>query len=84
MSETCERSTGSPEGVGISGLKLLWGRTTCSIEEAAHILGIGRSTAYAAAHDGSLPTLRISGRILVPVAKLVAMIGLEGEEREDR
>lgn len=50
---------------------------TCSIETAATILGIGRSTAYAAARDGSLPTVRISGRILVPTAKLRAMLGLD-------
>ena len=52
-------------------------RQTCSIDEAAALLGIGRSTAYAAARDGSLPTLRISHRLLVPTAKLLAMIGAE-------
>jgi len=55
-------------------------RTTCSVEEAARLLGIGRSTAYAAAKDGSLPTLRISNRILVPVARLREMLGLGTEE----
>jgi excisionase family DNA binding protein len=55
---------------------LLEGRTTCSVEEAARCLGIGRSTAYAAARDGSLPTIRISKRILVPTAKLRALLGL--------
>lgn len=48
---------------------------TCSIEEAASLLGIGRSTAYTAARDGSLPTLRISRRLLVPTAKLLEMLG---------
>jgi excisionase family DNA binding protein len=56
---------------------LLEGRTTCSVEEAARYLGVGRSTAYAAARDGSLPTIRISNRILVPAAKLRALLGLE-------
>lgn len=55
-------------------------RTTCSIDEAAAFLGIGRSTAYAAARDGSLPTLRLSHRLLVPTAKLLVMVGLEGAE----
>ena len=49
-------------------------RTTCSIDEAAALLGIGRSTAYAAARDGTLPTLRLSHRILVPTARLLAML----------
>lgn len=58
-------------------LEALHGRLTCSVDEAADILGIGRSTAYAAVKDGSLPTLRISNRILVPVAKLRLLLGLE-------
>lgn len=57
-------------------------RHTCSIDQAAAVLGIGRSTAFAAAHDGSLPTLRLSNRLLVPTAKLLAMLGLEEQERE--
>ena len=57
----------------------LRGRRTCSVEEAALFLEIGRSTAYAAARDGSLPSLRVAGRILVPTAKLLAMVGREGE-----
>ena len=52
---------------------------TCSIDEAAALLRIGRSTAYAAAHDGSLPTFRIRNRLLVPTARLLAMLGIEGE-----
>ena len=54
-------------------------RHTCTIDEAATLLGIGRSTAYAAARDGSLPTLRLSHRLLVPTAKLLAMLGVEDE-----
>jgi excisionase family DNA binding protein len=62
----------------------LAGRTTCSVEEAAAFLGIGRSTAYAAARDGSLPTLRLSHRLLVPTAKLLAMVGAESTSGEAR
>lgn len=57
-------------------------RQTCSVEEAGQALGIGRSTAYAAAHDGSLPVLRISHRILVSVPRLLALIGVEDERCE--
>jgi len=56
-------------------------RATCSIDEASAILGIGRSTAYAAARDGSLPTLRLSHRLLVPTSKLLAMLGYEDSDR---
>jgi len=54
-------------------------RHTCTIDEAAAALGIGRSTAYAAARDGSLPTLRLSHRLLVPTVKLLIMLGFEPE-----
>lgn len=53
---------------------------TCSIDTAAAALGIGRSTAYSAAHDGSLPVLRVRNRLLVPTAKLLAMLGVEQSE----
>jgi excisionase family DNA binding protein len=62
-----------------SALAALEGRATISVEAAAILLGIGRSTAYAAARDGSLPTIRLSHRLLVPTAKLAAMLGLEDE-----
>jgi excisionase family DNA binding protein len=60
--------------LAIAGLRE---RHTCSVDEAAAVLGVGRSTAYAAARDGSLPTLRLSKRILVPTAKLLEMLGLD-------
>lgn len=70
-----ETAAGAPLGI-----ESLQGRATCSIEEAARILRIGRSTAYAAARDGSLPTVRLSHRLLVPTAKLRAMLGVEGPQ----
>ena len=60
----------------------LRGRCTCSIEEAAEALGIGRSTAYAAAREGSLPVLKVRNRLLVPTAKLLAMLGVEPEQAD--
>jgi excisionase family DNA binding protein len=41
-------------------------KQTLSVEEAAEILGIGRNSAYRAARDGSLPTLRFGKRLVVP------------------
>ena len=41
-------------------------RATCSVEEAATILGIGRRLAYEMARDGRLPgTIRLGKRRLV-------------------
>ncbi|GAA5157177.1 hypothetical protein GCM10011366_16210 [Ornithinimicrobium tianjinense] len=56
----------------------LHGRATCSIPEAGAFLGIGRDAAYRAAASGNLPTLRLGGRrLLVPVPKLLALVGIE-------
>jgi excisionase family DNA binding protein len=58
---------------------------TISVEEAADICGIGRGTAYRAAHRGELPSLRLGRRIRVPTARLLELLGVEDEPPvEDR
>lgn len=52
---------------------------TMSIEEAAKLLGIGRSSCYRAAHAGLIPVIIIGRRVLVVTAKLYDMLGLGGE-----
>jgi len=59
------------------GLEALRGRLTCSVDEVASALNIGRSTAFKAVHDGSLPALRVSNRILISVPRLLSMLGCE-------
>jgi excisionase family DNA binding protein len=49
-------------------------RAAISVEQAAHLLGIGRQSAYAATGDGTLPTVRIGRRLLVPTERLLAML----------
>lgn len=39
---------------------------TMTVKEAAAALGISRGLAYQAARDGSIPTIRIGRRLLVP------------------
>ena len=51
---------------------------TCSVEEAAKTLGIGRSLAYQLARTGDLPVIRLGKRFVVPVERLERMLG--GEE----
>ncbi len=48
---------------------------TMTIPEAAELLGISRSAAYRAVTRGEIPTIRIGRRLLVPTAKLYAMLG---------
>jgi excisionase family DNA binding protein len=55
----------------------LQGRATTSVEVAGKVLGIGRRQAYAAVNAGEMPSLRMGGRILVPVAPLLKMLGIE-------
>lgn len=45
-----------------------------TIEEAASVLRISRSAAYAAASRGDLPVLRIGRALRVPTAQLVSML----------
>ncbi len=49
-------------------------RATHSVTEAATILGISRTTAYECVRTGELPSLRLRGRIVVPVVALQALI----------
>lgn len=50
-------------------------RLTLTVPEAGELLGIGRAAAYAAARSGELPVLRIGRKVLVPRARLLAMLG---------
>ena len=52
-------------------------KKTYTVEEAAVVLGIGRSAAYEGVNNDQIPNIRIGHRILVPVAALDRM--LEGE-----
>ncbi len=55
----------------------LGGRLTITVEEAATFLRIGRSAAYEAVHRGEIPHVRIGRRYLVPVPRLLAMLGAD-------
>ena len=52
---------------------------TISIERAARLLGLSRSTAYRAAATGQLPTLAFGRRRLVPTFRLMQMLGIPEE-----
>ena len=54
----------------MSELVNLSGRLTLSVEEAATALGISRSHAWRMVNNGTLPSVRIGHRVLVPVSDL--------------
>jgi excisionase family DNA binding protein len=57
--------------------------TSCTVDQAAEVLGISRSAAYAAAKSGELPTIRIGRRFVVPTAELRRMLRIDVSESID-
>jgi len=53
-------------------------RQTLTVEEAARVLGISRSSAYGAARRGELPIVRIGRRYVVPRAALERLLDQDG------
>lgn len=49
-------------------------------EYGERVLGLSRGSSYAAAHRGDFPTVRLGGRIVVPVAKALAELGITSPE----
>jgi hypothetical protein len=47
-----------------------------TVEVAGQFLGLGRTQSYSAAVRGDIPTIRVNGRLHVPVAALYALLGL--------
>ena len=45
-----------------------------SVPEAGRLLGLSRSSAYAAVKRGDIPSVRVGGRVLVPLRRLEAMV----------
>ena len=51
-------------------------KATISVEQAAKILGVGRTAAYEAARRGEFPTRRLGRRLVVPVPALLDWLGV--------
>lgn len=59
------------------------GRLVIPIELAGRITGVSRPTAYRAAAAGTIPTLRVSERrVVVPVARLLGLLGIDPRNEE--
>lgn len=52
-------------------------RPTLTVEEAAELLGVARSTAYDGVRSGEIPSIRIGRRLLVPTAAIRSMLRLD-------
>jgi excisionase family DNA binding protein len=58
-------------------IQAIFNKPTCTVEELAKVLGIGRRQAYEAVNRGDVPSIRIGGRILIPTRKLRELLGDE-------
>lgn len=59
-------------------LKDALSRPTISVPDAGRLFfGMARNASYAAAKAGDFPTIKVGGRIVVPVAPLARKLGLE-------
>lgn len=58
---------------------------TITIGQAADLLGIGTSSAYAAVRTGKFPTkvIQIGGRYVIPTKPLLDLIGLDELPTDD-
>ena len=59
-----------------SVLDELAAQATITIEQAAKVLGLGRTAAYEAARRGEFPTRRLGRRVVVPVPALLEWLGV--------
>ena len=51
-----------------------------SVPEAARLLGVGKTFAWALVRSGALPTVRLGKRVLIPRAALERLAGLRERE----
>jgi excisionase family DNA binding protein len=50
------------------------GQTTYTVDQAAALLGISRSHAYACVKSGDLPALRFKRRLVIPARAIEALL----------
>jgi excisionase family DNA binding protein len=55
---------------------------TISVPEAGRRLGVGRSSAYAAAAAGEIPVIRVGGLLRVPVRAMERLLDTAGGARD--
>jgi excisionase family DNA binding protein len=58
-------------------------RPTISVDEFAHLVGIARSTAFAAVKAGEIPSIRFGKRIRIPTAAVCRMLELDERSGPD-
>ncbi|MDP4014943.1 MAG: helix-turn-helix domain-containing protein [Candidatus Nanopelagicales bacterium] len=49
-------------------------RATITVDDAAKILRVSRSSAYAAVNCGQIPSIRVGRRLLIPTSALARLL----------
>lgn len=63
-----------PTPVGLGDIRH---QATITIDQAAQLLGLGRSAAYEAVRRGQLPSRRLGRRLFIPVPALLDWLGVD-------
>ena len=72
-------SLGPPAArIGLGALHTL--PPTLKPVEAFDLLGVGRTSGYELIRKGELPVLRLGGKLLVPTAHLLRLVGLDWDQ----
>jgi excisionase family DNA binding protein len=58
------------------------GRGTISVEEFSQLVGISLGSARKAVRAGQIPALRLGARWLIPVPRLLQLLGVDAETQE--
>jgi len=53
---------------------------TLSVERTGELFDVSRSNAYGGVKDGTIPSIRIGRRIVVPTAELLRLLGWDPAE----
>ena len=59
-------------------------RLVYTVEEAGRLLGLSRSSSYEGVRTGSIPSIRVGGRVLVPKKALEKLLDSAGQLRAPR
>ncbi|MER7859176.1 helix-turn-helix domain-containing protein [Amycolatopsis japonica] len=90
MHDLDRRPSAAPDSATTAAPSPAWSRerlaalgVTTDLMTAAHMLGIGRTTAYKLARNGTLPvpTVRVGRNYRIAVAPLIELLGLDKEPR---
>ena len=69
MSDIAQQSTDR-----VLGLDDLRSRASITVEEAGQLLGLSRTSTYAAIRRDEIPHVRVGGRIIVPTSALLRLL----------